>query len=190
MIYGGKISDETGECERPARFWVNEVLHGPAGLPSVVSVDVCQYAWIGHKSHIVYATIDADGNLDVPVCEFPTWLGEKRAAGELDFLRRVLDGLEPIVIAGIVSSTTPFERVPGAVVTAVGPLGSYTTLSDSEGRYRFSGIVPGEYVINVRTPSRSQVKPLADDSSKTDMLLPGGCAWRELYLSPPGHEER
>jgi hypothetical protein len=51
-------------------------------------------------------------------------------------------------IEGTVADAHTRERVPGAVVTAVGDTGTEQTLSDDQGRYRFDGLAPGTYTIS------------------------------------------
>ena len=51
-------------------------------------------------------------------------------------------------LAGTVYDTSK-AVVPGAAVTATGPIGSQKTTSNGQGMFTFSGLVPGKYAVKV-----------------------------------------
>jgi len=60
-------------------------------------------------------------------------------------------------ITGTVVDNTG-AAVPGAIVTATGPLGSYSTTSDAKGEYRFLSVTPGTYTVKVELSGFSTVE--------------------------------
>lgn len=63
-------------------------------------------------------------------------------------------------ISGSVS--TPGGPAAGVTVTAAGPDGTLTAITDADGRYVFPGLLPGEYVITAEGDDTSQTVDVVD----------------------------
>jgi len=62
---------------------------------------------------------------------------------------------EPLVLTGTVTDSSSGSRVANAVVTLAGT--GFAGMTDGRGRFAIAGVLPGEYVIQVRTPSLDSV---------------------------------
>jgi hypothetical protein len=104
------------------------------------------------------------------------------SGGELALARRGNDTLwsrAPMVLAGIVLDSVSGSSIAGARVAIAGT--ALAAAADSRGRFTIAGVLPGEYTVEVRTPSLDSVSavhqsPLAFiDSTKTvELRVPNG----------------
>ncbi len=76
------------------------------------------------------------------------------AGGELSIARRGNDTLwsrPPMTFTGVVLDSLSGDGVPGAR-TLLNP-GALTATADAGGRFAISGVIPGQYMLEIRTPS-------------------------------------
>ena len=121
------------------------------------------------------------------------------SGGELALARRGNDTLwsrPPLVLAGTVLDSTSGASIAGARVTLVGT--SLSGTADARGRFAIPGVLPGQYTLEVRTPSLDSVSavhqsPLTfvDAATALQLRVPNGqqvgallCSNRRL--DPPG----
>jgi hypothetical protein len=80
------------------------------------------------------------------------------AGGELTVAERGGDTLwsqPPLVVAGTISDSSTAAAVPGARVSLRGT--PHEGLTDAAGRFSIAGVLPGEYVVAVYTPSLDSI---------------------------------
>ncbi|MEP6494406.1 MAG: carboxypeptidase regulatory-like domain-containing protein [bacterium] len=78
----------------------------------------------------------------------------RETGGELALARRGTDTLwsrPPIVLAGVVQDSVSGRSIAGAHVALAGT--GLQGVSDDRGRFTVAGVLPGEYTLEVRTPS-------------------------------------
>jgi hypothetical protein len=102
----------------------------------------------------------------MPVVVPYTWLAAKEyrvaevhlSGGQLSLVRRGADTLwrsPPLSFAGVVLDSTSGAAVAGARVELMGTTAAATT--DRAGRFTIAGVIPGEYTLEVRTPSLDSI---------------------------------
>ena len=119
----------------------------------------------------------------MPVVVPYTWLAAKEyrvaevhlSGGLLSLVRRGADTLwrsPPLSFAGAVVDSTSGGAVAGARVELVGTTTAATT--DRAGRFTIAGVIPGEYTLEVRTPSLDSIGAASQQSvtigASTDAL--------------------
>jgi len=78
--------------------------------------------------------------------------------GDLVLVRRGADTLwsrSPLVLGGVVQDSLSRAPVPNALVKLAGT--SLTGLTDAKGHFGISGVLPGDYVLEVTTPSLDSI---------------------------------
>ena len=121
------------------------------------------------------------------------------SGGELALARRGNDTLwsrPPLVLAGTVLDSVSGSPVAGARVALVGT--GLTAAADERGRFTIAGVLPGQYTVEVRTPSLDSVSavhqsPLTfiDAAKGFELRVPNGQQVGALMcgkaaLDPPG----
>ena len=104
----------------------------------------------------------------------------KVSGGELALLTRGRDTLwsrPPLTLSGTVKDSASGNPIPFALVSLRGT--TFAGVSDSGGTFTLSGVLPGEYTVQVRTPALDSIAMLfqtdltfADAVKATDLRLP------------------
>jgi hypothetical protein len=133
------------------------------------------------------------GNADTTVAEV------RLKAGELALAMRGADTLwsqPPRTIGGTVLAAGTGEPVPGARVSLLGTTLEATT--DGRGRFSLTGVLAGEYTVDVRTPSLDSIGAgfpatvtVTESIAELELRAPTGAqvllaACRKARLDPPG----
>ncbi len=128
------------------------------------------------------------GGPDVDVTEIDV------AGGELALAMRGPDTLwahERMALSGSVVDSTSGARIPGARLMFVGT--SLKALADSQGRFELTGALPGEYQLEVHTPSLDSVSAayqssitLADSTRSIVVRVPAAKEIAAMFCGEPG----
>ncbi len=112
-------------------------------------------------------------DIRMPVLAMVTWNGARYmhvtevhiSGGQLAIARRGTDTLwasPPLIVAGTVADSATGTAIAGARVALEGtPL---ATVADSSGRFQIEGVVPGEYMVDARTPSLDSIGAVSETS--------------------------
>jgi hypothetical protein len=105
----------------------------------------------------------------------------------LEYVRQLAKGTAALRLGGIVyddlsfGSTLDALRLKGATVVLNGAMGRRTTTTDSEGRYSFEDVAPGQYNLRILFPPY-RAKLLAGDTT----VKAGTCGWADFGATAPG----
>lgn len=116
----------------------------------------------------------AMGGVQVKVAEI------RVTGGELVTVRRGSDSLwtrTPLVLAGVVRDSASGHTIPGARAKLAGT--AFTGTTDARGRFAINDVFPGDYTLEIRTPSLDSVGAVhqssltfADSGSTLDVRVP------------------
>ena len=197
VIEGERRTKPGGALEfkpRLVTFAVGQPLFGAAGAEVVVATGIgggdCGYKFERGASYLVYAYPGENGShLYTSVCTRTR--PAARADEDLWYLRGVAAAPTTATVSGRVERKLPYPgpdgfrgNVPAAGLTLTAEAGGQTreVRVDGEGRYRVSGLAPGEVRLRLGLPEKTT-------TYKPERLLKvaaGGCAAEDFYVKDDG----
>ena len=178
-------------ADRRVRFRVIEAWRG--GIAGTVDLTTgsgggdCGYTFVRGQTYLVYANAHG-GRLRTGICDRTRPLSE--AAEDLTYLKTALKPSAGGYIFGTVQYQRQWENdtltqarlISGYAVALSDGKRTWKTLTDQSGRYEFTGIAAGKYIVTLTTRDRED----AYGPQTVTLADPRGCAAANFYVVPDG----